>query len=89
MGFLLYICNVMGNKLKGKIVHQGGELMVEHSPKKIFSELRGCTIEKVFYSYDILDPFTEHDLKVGDEIEFVFETYIANEGSFKFCEIVK
>jgi hypothetical protein len=79
----------MTKKLKGKIVHQGGELMVEHSPKKIFSELRGSTVEKVFYSYDILDPFTEHNLKEGDEVEFVFEYYIANEGSFKFCEILK
>jgi len=79
----------MTKVLNGKIVHQGGELMVEHSPKKIFSELRGSTVEKVFYSYDILDPFTEHDLKEGDEVEFVFEIYIANEGSFKFCEIVK
>jgi hypothetical protein len=75
--------------LKGKIVHQDGELMVQHSPKKIFGELRGCRVEKVFYSYDILDPFTEQDLKVDDEVEFVFEYYIANEGSFKFCEIVK
>jgi len=79
----------MTKKLKGKIVHQGSELMVEHSPKKIFSELRGSTVEKVFYSYDILDPFTEHNLKEGDEVEFVFEYYIANEGSFKFCEILK
>jgi hypothetical protein len=75
--------------LKGKIVHQDGELMVQHSPKKIFGELRGSRVEKVFYSYDILDPFTEQDLKVDDEVEFVFEYYIANEGSFKFCEIVK
>lgn len=79
----------MTKVLKGKIVHQGGELMVEHSPKKIFGELRGCAIEKVFYSYDILDPFTEHDLKEGDEVEFVMELYIDNGGSFKFCEIVK
>jgi hypothetical protein len=75
--------------LKGKIVHQDGELMVQHSPKKIFGELRGSRVEKVFYSYDILDPFTEQDLKVDDEVDFVFEYYIANEGSFKFCEIVK
>jgi hypothetical protein len=75
--------------LKGKIVHQDGELMVQHSPKKIFGELRGSRVEKVFYSYDILDPFTEHNLKVNDEVDFVFEYYIANEGSFKFCEIVK
>ena len=75
--------------LKGKIVHQGGELMVEHSPKKIFGELRGSKVEKVFYCYDILDPFTEHDLKEGDEVEFVMEYYIDNGGSFKFCEIVK
>lgn len=79
----------MTKVLKGKIVHQGGELMVEHSPKKIFGELRGCSIEKVFYSYDILDPFTEHDLKVGDDVEFVMELYIDNGGSFKFCGIVK
>ena len=79
----------MTKVLRGKIVHQGGELMVEHSPKKIFGELRGCSVEKIFYSYDILDPFTEHDLTVGDEVDFVFELYIANEGSFKFCEIVK
>ena len=75
--------------LKGKIVQQDGGLMVEHSPKKIFGELRGSSVEKVFYSYDILDPFTEHDLKEGDEVEFVFEIYIDNGGSFKFCEIVK
>ena len=75
--------------LKGKIVQQEGGLMVEHSPKKIFGELRGSSVEKVFYSYDILDPFTEHDLKEGDEVEFVFELYIDNGGSFKFCEIVK
>jgi hypothetical protein len=75
--------------LKGKIVQQDGGLMVEHSPKKIFGELRGSSVEKVFYSYDILDPFTEHDLKEGDEVEFVFELYIDNGGSFKFCEIVK
>ena len=75
--------------LKGKIVQQRGELMVEHSPKKIFGELRGSNVEKLFYSYDILDPFTEHDLKVGDEVDFVFELYIDNGGSFKFCEIVK
>ena len=74
--------------LKGKIVHQGGELMVEHSPKKIFGELRGSSIEKVFYSYDILDPFTEHNLKEGDKVDFVLELYIDNGGSFKFCEIV-
>jgi hypothetical protein len=79
----------MTKVLKGKIVHQDGELMVQHSPKKIFSELRGSTVEKVFYSYNILDPFTENNLKVGDEVEFVFEYYISNEGSFKFCEIVK
>jgi hypothetical protein len=79
----------MTKVLKGKIVHQNGELMIEHSPKKIFGELRGSKVEKVFYSYDILDPFTEHNLKEGDEVEFVFEYYIANEGSFKFCEIVK
>jgi hypothetical protein len=79
----------MTKVLKGKIIHQGGELMVEHSPKKIFGELRGSKVEKVFYSYDILDPFTEHNLKEGDEVEFVLEYYIANEGSFKFCEIVK
>ena len=75
--------------LKGKIVQQSGELMVEHSPKKIFGELRGGSVEKVFYKYDILDPFTEHDLKEGDEVVFVFELYIDNGGSFKFCEIVK
>ena len=75
--------------LKGKIVHLNGELMVEHSPKKIFGELRGSTIEKVFYSYDILDPFTKHNLKEGDEVDFVLELYIDNGGSFKFCEIVK
>jgi len=75
--------------LKGKIVQQEGGLMVEHSPKKIFGELRGSSVEKVFYSYDILDPFTEHDLKVGDEVKFVMELYIDNGGSFKFCEIVK
>jgi hypothetical protein len=79
----------MTKVLKGKIIHQNGELMVEHSPKKIFGELRGSKVEKVFYSYDILDPFIEHNLKEGDEVEFVFEYYIANEGSFKFCEIVK
>jgi hypothetical protein len=79
----------MTKVLKGKIVHQNGELMIEHSPKKIFGELRGSKVEKVFYSYDILDPFTEHNLKEGDEVEFVFEYYIANEGSFKFCEILK
>jgi hypothetical protein len=79
----------MTKVLKGKIIHQNGELMVEHSPKKIFGELRGSKVEKVFYSYDILDPFTEHNLKEGDEVEFLFEYYIANEGSFKFCEIVK
>ena len=79
----------MTKVLKGKIVHQGGELMVEHSPKKIFGELRGGSVEKVFYKYDILDPFSEHDLKEGDEVEFVMELYIDNGGSFKFCEIVK
>jgi hypothetical protein len=79
----------MTKVLKGKIIHQNGELMVEHTPKKIFGQLRGSKVEKVFYSYDILDPFTEHNLKEGDEVEFVFEYYIANEGSFKFCEIVK
>lgn len=79
----------MVKTLKGKIVYQGGELMVEHSPKKIYGFLKGITIEKVFYSYDILDPFTEHGLNVGDEIEFLIETYIDNGGSFKFCEIVK
>ena len=75
--------------LKGKIVHQGGELMVEHSPKKLFGELNGRTIEKVFYSYDILNPFTEHELKEGDEVDFIFETYCDNGGLFKFCDIVK
>ena len=79
----------MTKVLKGKIIHQNGELMVEHTPKKIFGQLRGSKVEKVFYSYDILDPFIEHNLKEGDEVEFVFEYYIANEGSFKFCEIVK
>jgi hypothetical protein len=79
----------MTKVLKGKIIHQNGELMVEHSPKKIFGELRGSSVEKVFYSYDILDPFTEHNLKEGDEVEFVMELYIDNGGSFKFCEIVK
>jgi len=78
----------MTKLLKGKIVHLNGELMVEHSPKKIFGELRGSAIEKVFYSYDILDPFTEHNLKEGDEVDFVLELYIDNGGSFKFCEIV-
>ena len=79
----------MTKVIKGRIVQQGGELMVEHSPKKIFGELRGSSVEKVFYSYDILDPFTEHDLEEGDEVEFVFELYVDNGGSFKFCEIVK
>ena len=75
--------------LKGKIVHLKGELMVEHSPRKVFAELGSRTIEKTFYLYDILDPFTEHDLKDGDDVDFVMEYYIDNGGSFKFCEIVK
>ena len=79
----------MTKVLNGKIVHLNGELMVEHSPKKIFSRDNTGEFHKVFYEYSILDPFTEHDLKVGDEVEFNFETYISNEGSFKFCEIVK
>ena len=75
--------------LKGKVVHLKGELMVEHSPRKVFAELGSRTIEKFFYRYDILDPFTEHNLKEGDEVEFVMELYIDNGCSFKFCEIVK
>jgi hypothetical protein len=79
----------MRKVLKGKIVHQDGELMVQHSPRKIFAQDRTGEFHKVFYEYNILDPFTENDLKAGDEVNFVFEYYIANEGSFKFCEIVK
>ena len=75
--------------LKGKIVHQDGELKVQHSPRKVYAQDRTGTINKTFYQYTMLDPFTPHDLKEGDEVEFIIETYIANEGSFKFCEVVK
>ena len=40
----------MTKVLKGKIVHQGGELMVEHSPKKIFGELRGSSVLKKYFT---------------------------------------
>lgn len=73
---------------RGKVVHLNGELMVEHTPRKVFAELGGRTIHKTFYLYDMLDPFTKHNLKEGDEVVFVFEWYIDNGGFFKFCEIV-
>jgi len=79
----------MSKIMKGKIVHLNGELMVEHSPRKVHARDNTGEFNKTFYKYDILDPFTEHDLKEGDEVEFVMELYIDNGGSFKFCEIVK
>lgn len=79
----------MRDVLKGKIVYLNGELMVEHSPRKLFAELGGQLIERTYYRYDILDPFGEHNLNEGDVVDFVFERYIDNGGSFKFCEIIK
>lgn len=73
---------------KGKIVYLNGELMIEHSPRKVFAELGGRTIDKTFYLYDMLNPFTENNLKEGDEVNFIFDWYIDNGGSFKYCEII-
>jgi hypothetical protein len=38
----------------------------------------------------MLNPFDENvEYKDGDEVNFIKENYIANEGSFYFAEIVK
>lgn len=79
----------MSEIMKGKIVHLNGELMVEHSPRKVYARDNTGEFNKTFYKYDILDPFGEHNLNEGDVVDFVFERYIDNGGSFKFCEIIK
>jgi hypothetical protein len=63
---------------------------VEHSPKTIYSNCRGEQVSRIFYQELMLDPFTENvEYKDGDEVNFIKEVYIANEGSFYFAEIVK
>jgi hypothetical protein len=63
---------------------------VEHSPKTIYGYYGGTRISRTFYQELMLDPFTENvEYKDGDEVNFIKEVYIANEGSFYFAEIVK
>jgi len=63
---------------------------VEHSPKTIYADYGGTQISRTFYQELMLDPFTENvEYKDGDEVIFIKENYIANEGSFYFAEIVK
>ena len=63
---------------------------VEHSPKTIYGYYGGTRISRIFYQELMLDPFTENvEYKDGDEVNFIKEVYIANEGSFYFAEIVK
>jgi hypothetical protein len=63
---------------------------VEHSPKIIYGDCGGVQVSKTFYQELMLNPFTENvEYKDGDEVIFIKENYIANEGSFYFAEIVK
>lgn len=63
---------------------------VEHSPKTIYANCGGERVSRTFYQELMLDPFTENVVyKDGDEVNFIKEIYIANEGSFYFAEIVK
>jgi hypothetical protein len=63
---------------------------VEHSPKTIYGYYGGTRFGRTFYQELMLDPFTENvEYKDGDEVNFIKEVYIANEGSFYFAEIVK
>jgi len=75
--------------LRGKIVRINGELIVEHSPRNVYARDNTGEFHKTFYKYDIVDPFVEHNLKEGDEVEFVIETYVDIGGLFKFCNIIK
>jgi hypothetical protein len=63
---------------------------VEHSPKTIYGNFGGEKISRIFYQELMLDPFIENvEYKDGDEVNFIKEVYIANEGSFYFAEIIE
>ena len=77
--------------MKGTIRYKEDKgFYVEHSPKTIYGNCSGEQVSKTFYQELMLDPFTENvEYKDGDEVNFIKEIYIANEGSFYFAEIVK
>lgn len=77
--------------MKGTIRFKEGKgFYVEHTPKIIYGDCGGVQVSKTFYQELMLDPFTVNFVyKDGDEVNFIKENYIANEGSFYFAKIVK
>ena len=77
--------------MKGTIRFKEGKgFYVEHTPKIIYGDYGGVQVSKTFYQELMLDPFTVNFVyKDGDEVIFIKENYIANEGSFYFAKIVK
>ena len=77
--------------IKGTIrINEDKGFYVEYSPKNVYSNYGSENITKTFYQELILNPFKDNSkYKDGDEIKFIKEIYIANEGSFYFAEIVE
>lgn len=79
------------NMLKGTIrFNENKGFYVEHSPKNIFANCSGEKVTRTFYQELMLNPFIENvKYKDGDEVTFIKEIYVANEGSFYFAEIIE
>jgi len=77
--------------MKGTIrFNKDNGFYVEHSPKTIYSNSGGEQVSKTFYQELMLDPFTKGvEYKDGEEVTFIKELYVSNEGSFYYAEIVK